>query len=653
MKIIISTIVLCAFSILIEAQTTTVNYTPHNNDIVNPERGFYAPIYKCNCGNNVTTLNSTDLAALRTSYSGWQANYSAKVSLVLRLYYLENFKTSDINNAYLADIQTDFNAARSAGVKLILRFAYTEGSDDASKTWILRHITQLTPLFQANKDVIAVVQAGFIGAYGEWYTTTNFGNPPYNSATWQNRIDVLNALLSAVPTERMVQVRTPQTKQKAVYGVNAATNSAASYGRIGHHNDCFLASASDIGTYANYSTGADDTTNLKPYTATDSEQVAVGGETCAANGKYEPFDNCVSGGGIAEKELARFHYSYLNGDYNNADVNNDWTNCISNIKNKLGYRFELISGTYPNTATVGGALAVNFSLKNVGYAAPFNPRSVELILKNANGTKYYATVNTNPRQWYSNITQNINETFCLPATIPTGNYELLLNLPDPTTTLYSRPEYAIQFANNTVWDAATGYNKLLHTVSISGSGACSGRTLFTTTSTVVPIELLAFKGQLVKDVVELDWQTASEKNNVGFEIERSANATHFENIGFVKGKGTVSTPQYYSFTDPKPNNGVNYYRLRQIDLDGIATYSNVIAVQFSPSIKLQIFPNPAKDRLTIISQPKKDYSIVDILGRKILRGSLLEDRIDIDISKLPTGMYLVKIDAESVKFFKK
>ena len=150
--------------------------------------------------------------------------------------------------------QADFDQARAAGVKLIPRFAYTitahqgacpESGDcppygDAPKAIVLQHIAQLAPLLQKNADVIACVQLGFIGTWGENYYTDYFGDASSNGAgqlldsNWRDRIDVLKAMLNALPADRMVQVRYPQFKQKYVYGiayelgVSEATGSAKS-----------------------------------------------------------------------------------------------------------------------------------------------------------------------------------------------------------------------------------------------------------------------------------------------------------------------------------------------------------------------------------------------------------------------------------------
>lgn len=500
------------------SQTTTVSYGASTADFPNPERGFYR--YSETSASNYGLLDATELASYRNLNTPFGANYGVYSTLVFRYFILDDFKTAPISQVFLNNMAADFTAARTAGVKLIVRFAYTTTPTpgncpagwvcppygDATEAQVLAHIAQLGPVLAANQDVVAVVQMGFIGIWGENYYTDYFGDASVNgqgylsSQNWTDRKDVLSALLDALPASRMVQVRYPQMKQKFLYGNAAPTTSAAitpaqahngsDIARIGFHNDCLLANPDDYGTYASYDNPpTSDTLHLKPYLSSEGKYVAVGGETCY-DGDYEPFNNCAAGGGGAfgDVELRRMHYSYLNADYNH-DVNNDWTGiCMEDIKKGLGYRLVLQSGTYTAEAQPGQVLATSISLQNEGYAAPFNPRGVEFILRNtATQQKWYATLPDDPRFWLgNNAVASINQSVCLPANLPLGTYDLLLNLPDPEAAIYNRPEFAIRLANllpggTDVWEAATGYNRLGHQLLVTNSAAaanCAGQLSF-------------------------------------------------------------------------------------------------------------------------------------------------------------------------------
>lgn len=479
-------------------QTRQVVYQESTQDFPNPERGFYLPF-----GTSTENFNPLDQAVLLSYRTEPQqtakATYSFFCSLVYRAYRLERFKTSPIAPDFLQKIQQDFNTARSAGVKLILRFSYTDKTHsgdcpdeakicppygDASKPVVLQHIAQLKPLLQKNADIIAVLQMGFIGIWGENYYTDHFGDASMNhlgfvpDSSWQDRNAVLRALLDAMPNDRMVQVRTPQIKQRFVAGPQAPVTSPAmterqafsqSEGaRIGFHNDCFLASADDYGTFYDYGNSAAKrgpaNEVLRRYFEQDSWYTAVGGETC--DDAFSPQNDCAPAG-RAEQEMAAMHYSYLNAAYNNT-VNNDWQTggCLAPIRRNLGYRFVLEQSVLPTTVRAGQTLACQISLKNVGYASPFNPRPIQLVLRQVGtGAVTVLASQADIRKWFSGPVQ-WNETFRLPAGLQAGRYEVLVNLPDAYASLAHRPAYSIRLANETTWEAATGYNRLNHVVQV-------------------------------------------------------------------------------------------------------------------------------------------------------------------------------------------
>lgn len=436
------------------AQTSTVTYTASNDVIANPERGLYQ--HEGTHSDDYDFLNQSSLANYRNNQ---------KITLILRLFYLDDFKNSPISSTYLQNMQNDFNKIRAAGIKCIVRFAYSDSyssgvQQDASKAQVLAHIQQLKPILTANADIIAVVQAGFIGTWGEWYYTSNFGqNPTTND--FNNRREVLEALLNALPTSRMVQIRTPKLKRTLFNHNNALTAGEAfantSLARTGHHNDCFLASSSDEGTYSNVSTDY-------PYLEQETKYVPMGGESCAVN---EPRSKCPT----ALLEMAKFHWSYVNIDYH-PGVLSSWTNdgCMQEIEKRLGYRFELRTGIFPQAAAIGGTMPITLKIQNVGFAAPYNPRTAYIILRNTvSNAEYKLPLASNCRLWTAGELTTITETLNLPANIPAGSYKLFLSLPDADSGLASRPEYAIRMANNNVWESNTGYNNLNHTITVSGS----------------------------------------------------------------------------------------------------------------------------------------------------------------------------------------
>ncbi len=632
----------------------TVTFTTSNAVIPNPERGFYYHSETAPLSANFTALSASGIAALRNGRIVNGTSISTPITLVLRLYYIGDFINSNFTNSYLTNITNDFSAARTAGVKLILRFAYSNQNStapfNASKTQILSHISQLTPLLQANSDIIATVQMGFLGAWGENWTTTDFGIPPLNVTNWQDRKDIFDALLAAVPTDRMIQVRVPQMKQKFVDGINASITSIAQNSRIGHHNDCFLYNYNDQGTYRNMSTDVADTTTFKAYLKTDVDRnVVVGGETCGGNYLNA---NCLANGGQVENEMKRFRYSFLNSGYS-ATTLGLWTGCLDAISQKLGYRFALVNATYPTSVTNGSDINIQFLVRNDGFARPYNPRKAEFILRNVvTNTRYYALINTNPQQWEVDATTTINESFCLSG-VPNGTYDLFLNLPDAATSLYNKPNYAIQLANDNVWESSTGYNKLSinanQQITISGSGGtCAASLTQFSTNSVLPVELVHFYAQAEGAKVILHWATASEIHAYKFDIERSNDGKTFSKIGEEPTKGK---PSIYNFVDEQPFD-ISYYRLRQMDLDGKEAVSKTVSV-IRANDDIQVFPNPTTGKIYIQSNDFRpnQFFVFNHLGQILMAKAMINN--EIDISNLPNGIYYIAISSYMKKIWKR
>jgi len=486
---------------LVKVERLNVTYTESNEDFPNPERGFYR--YSEVHSSNYTVLTEAELKSYRSPQSIESANYKVSSTLVFRYYILDDVVNKAISGSFLTNLKKDFDAARAAGVKLIPRFVYTATAKpgncpegficplygDAPKAVILNHITQLKPVLHDNADVIACVQLGFIGTWGEQYYSDFFGDASNNGGqdnkltdnNWKDRIEVIKAMLDAVPADRMIQLRYPQLKQRYLYGINSPlsspplTESGAFSGsdiaRLGYHNDCFMASANDFGTYEDYgnnsSPRASDGTvlnTLKDYSKADSKFVVVGGETCSDD--YSPANDCEPAGKI-QAEFAALHYSFINAHYN-TEVNNDWQDggCMDHIKRNLGYRFVLQSAQLPDNLVKGTSLNFVLNIKNAGYASPYNKRPAKLLLRNTKTHEVKSfEMAADVRKWYSGDNK-VTESIKIPADFPAGDYEMLLSLPDAYASIAAKPEFSIRLANNDVWEAATGYNKLSHILKV-------------------------------------------------------------------------------------------------------------------------------------------------------------------------------------------
>jgi len=174
---------------------------------------------------------------------------------------------------------------------------------------------------------------------------------------------------------------------------------------------------------------------------------------------------------------------------------------------------------------------------------------------------------------------------------------------------------------------------------------------------VLPVELVSFSAiRNEKDVI-LKWETATELNNDFFSVERSEDATSFNTISpNIKGAGTTSIPQLYSYTDVAAFNNqqktILYYRLKQVDFDGSYSYSNIRSVEYSNNaVEIKVYPNPAIKNVAILfySTYSSDViiEIIDLNGKiliskpaSIISGNNL---FDIDLSLLTDGTYWIRI----------
>lgn len=431
----------------LEPVSVTHIYTYTDASILNPERGFFTPY----------ELPGTP------GFSPLRATGNTLVHLNIRL---DEWRETDIPQEVLDDLDSNFSDIRDAGIKAIIRFAYNQGpypdsEPDASKSQILRHIEQLTPLLQKNADVIAWVEAGFIGAWGEWHTSTN------GLDNLTDKQDILTALVVSIPN-RYVQVRYPANIIEMYPDPMDAAEA-----RVAHHNDCFLSSETDVGTYER--DGVNTIERDQKYLAELTRLTPMSGETCAP---FPPRSECTN----AIHELELLHFSAINEAYHKG-ILRSWEEggCLEEINNRMGYRLSLTSANFNEQVRPGGLLNLTVNITNSGFASLMNPRPLYVVLfpspfgrgksEGQGEGEEIVKLELDPRTWQpgnSSITVSIR----LPSKMTKGDYNLALWLPDEAETLQLNPLYAVQFANEGIWDETTGYNilgKVTVDSSVSGS----------------------------------------------------------------------------------------------------------------------------------------------------------------------------------------
>ena len=174
---------------------------------------------------------------------------------------------------------------------------------------------------------------------------------------------------------------------------------------------------------------------------------------------------------------------------------------------------------------------------------------------------------------------------------------------------------------------------------------------------VLPVELVNFKAKQKEEKVDFEWATASEKNNYHFIIERSANGTTGWNaIDSIGGAENSNTLLYYHASDKMPLS-VGFYRLRQIDIDGHETFSNILVVRFNKSSSdLLVYPNPVGDEITVLFPCKASRILIkSIEGREVVLKDLvtLSGGVKIRLPKLQSGYYWIVIQSPQATYTKK
>jgi len=429
-------------SAVIDSMIVT-SYEVDDSLFPNPERGFY---------------RYTDLHDLDPDIGDLREREG--ITLLWGRILMEAYREDEfLPESFLAGVEHGFHIARDQGMKVIVRGSYGfEGPEGDHTSYtdppihhIRNHVAQLAPIFAAHADVIALFEAGFIGPWGEWHTTA------LTSDVEQSR-DFLYFLLDHTPAQRVVALRYPLLKQQifanaggfeTLTAINAYSGEAVA--RVGHHNDCFLSSADDVGTYDR---GGMDRASETEYLAAETLYTVFGGESCAP---YE-LNDCET----ATAALHTLHATYLNSQYH-PKVLDKWRvqGCLDYVRRRLGARFALHESQISLRARPGGRLRVALDLENYGFASLYNPRDFDIVLQHAEtGRTWSLPTGFDPRTWKPGERYMMEFELSLPGEMESGSYTAYMHLADPLPALHDDGRYAYRLASLGVWDEASGRNRL-------------------------------------------------------------------------------------------------------------------------------------------------------------------------------------------------
>lgn len=466
------------------------------SDFINPERGWMLrENHTSSTFANARTGDSDvsfGYAVLWSYMSGTPFNGSAGTNP----FRLDNYKTSNIPASLLTELNTVFSTARTAGIKLKIRFAYNYGptGNDTTQAWIETHIGQLAPTINANRDVIASMDAGFIGRWGEWNWDTDvtgqlvsgqagadseWWNEPYLSAynaVYQKLVDEIHA-------DIMLGFRYPRDDRGYRLFFNGAGGrtdwtthdfegnrfDGSAISRSGWYNDC-LWSSRDHATF-DFFTGATEGLLDIDAAGTAGRVTATSGETCNLGGlnSYNDIDFVL--GDTAESSAIKLggpdtlYRKFWDSMYQKwIDETPPEGGRYNEFSRRLGYRIHLNSVTVPTTVVLGSELTVSINWTNAGFGKVYNPRPVDLIFVGANGT-FTTRLSSDARRALPLAGETVASEFTAsaPASLVSGVYDLYLRLPDPDPLgngLDDDVRYCIRLANSGVWSSSTGRHDL-------------------------------------------------------------------------------------------------------------------------------------------------------------------------------------------------
>lgn len=444
-----------------------IDYTESTETLGNPGAGYSSGV-AVNCKPNDTKVyNPTaSLVVLFVDIGGFSSgangttddsgNYTAGTDY-------------DLDETFFTNFRKTLENCRKNGCTIGIRFRYdangVRNPEPATFEQMCKHIEQIRKdgFLEDYKDIIAYVESGFVGCYGEQW------GGKYCSL--EDKAKLLDLLLDVVPDPIPVTVRTPNIFAKWA-GIEESElgeyvlepNSKAS--RVGLYNDGYMGSDSDLGTFHNRKR---DLKWLRQQTYTSY----YGGEFSGNLDFAKQYDTYLPENAVPEMYYS--HLSYINSnifklyqdytfgkEYDVENVDNSayyGETVFKFIRDHIGYRFVLRDSDLSESVEQNGILKVCTKIENTGFANPIMQQKAEIILEK-DGNYIRTAVDANANQWYSCTTVSPEFDLKLPAGIEAGKWNIYLKLSTGENDISETNVRSIQFANHDTWNSALGANYL-------------------------------------------------------------------------------------------------------------------------------------------------------------------------------------------------
>lgn len=444
-----------------------IDYTESTETIDNPGAGYSSTLWiSCKPGETPVYNPSGNLMLILVDIGGFSSGVNGTTDEEGN--YTEG-TDYDLDETFFTNLRATLENCRKNGSTIALRFRYDANGklnpEPSTYDKMIDHINQIQAdgLLEDYKDIIAFVETGFVGSWGE-----HWGG---KYCSFEDKARLVDLLLDAVPEEIPITVRTPMTfvtwagiaeEDLGEYIAEPGSDAA----RIGLYNDGYMGSDSDLGTYHDRER---DTTWVGRQALTSY----FGGEFSGNLEFTMQYDTYLPENAIPE--MYKTHLSYVNSniyqlykdytfgaeyDVENVDNSAYYGETVYKfMRDHIGYRFVLRDSDLSAKVEQGGILTLHADIENTGFANPLMEQKAELILEK-DGNYIRTEVDVNTREWYSRTTVSPAFEMKLPGGLEPGEWNVYFKLSTGNNTLEEMHMRSVKFANENTWNAALGANYL-------------------------------------------------------------------------------------------------------------------------------------------------------------------------------------------------